>query len=274
MHISLAAEPLFTFLGITVTNSLLASLMVSVLLISAALILSKNIEGKPSRAQAVIEEIFSFIIDIAESAGGKEARRFVPLVLTFFFYILFSNWIGLLPGFGSIVIEKTVHGHHEVIPVFRGATADLNTTLALALVSVFAIQYYGIASAKMEYFKRFFNFSNAISFFTGILELFSDVAKLISFSFRLFGNIFAGEVLLAVVVGLIPYIAPLPFFGLEIFVGFIQSLVFAVLTLVFIQTAASEHAEELAYEKSEDIGEMKLGRESSKIKRKEVLNGN
>jgi len=263
MHISLAAEPLFTFFGITVTNSLLASLIVSLFLISIALLLSRSIKGKPSRAQALVEEIFTFIIELAESAGGKDARKYVPLVLTFFFYILFSNWIGLLPGFGSIVIERVEHGHHELVPLFRGATADLNTTLALALISVFAIQFYGIGSAKMNYFKRFFNFSNPIHFFTGILELLSDVAKIISFSFRLFGNIFAGEVLLAVVVGLLPYVVPLPFFGLEIFVGFIQAVVFAVLTLVFIHTAASEFSEE-----KED------GLNVNSMEGKGVLNGN
>lgn len=243
MHISLAAEPIFHIGAFAVTNSLLASFFVTILLILAALFLSKNLSGKPSRFQAVVEEMFIFIMDLADSVGGKGARQFVPLVLTFFFYILLSNWMGLLPGFGSIMITKIEGGEHEVIPLLRGATADLNTTLALALISVFAIQFYGVSKSKLAYFTRFFNFKNPVSFFTGILELISEFAKIISFSFRLFGNVFAGEVLLAVIAGLIPVIAPFPFFGLEIFVGFIQALVFAMLTLVFIQLAVSHHAE-------------------------------
>jgi len=243
MHISLAAEPLFHIGFFTVTNSFLASVIVSVILIIVAFALSKNISGKPSRFRAVIEEMFIFIMDLAESVGGKGARQYVPLVLTFFFYILLSNWMGLLPGFGSLELIRFEGGQREVVPLLRGATADLNTTLALALISVFAIQFYGVSKSKLKYFTRFFNFQGPIQFFTGILELISEFAKIISFTFRLFGNVFAGEVLLAVVAGLIPVLAPFPFFGLEIFVGFIQALVFAMLTLVFIQLAVMHHNE-------------------------------
>lgn len=243
MQISLAAEPLFHFYGLTITNSLLASFVTSLLLIVLAFFVSAALNKKPSRFQAVVESIFIFILDLADSVGGKKARDFVPLVLTFFLFILLSNWLGLLPGFGSIGLNVIQEGHQKFVPLLRGATADLNTTLALALVSVFAIQFYGISRLKINYFKRFFNLTSPINFFVGILELISDVAKVISFSFRLFGNIFAGEVLLAVITGLIPIIAPLPFFGLEIFVGLIQALVFSMLTLVFIQMATVEHGE-------------------------------
>lgn len=244
MNISLSAEPLFNIGGFVVTNSLLASLLVSGLLIIVSLVLSLNLKGKPSRFRAMIEEAYIFITNLAESVGGRQSRAFVPLTLTFFFYILLSNWIGLLPGFGSIVKYEMTHGHIEEVPLLRGATADLNTTLALAVISFFAIQYYGFSKNKFSYLKKFVNFSSPINFFTGLLELISEFTKIISFSFRLFGNIFAGEVLLAVILGLLPYIAPLPFFGLEIFVGFIQALVFAMLTLVFIQMATnSEHGE-------------------------------
>jgi len=243
MHISLAAEPLFHLYGFTVTNSLLASFITSILLIIIAVLVSSKLNKKPGRFQTIVEVIFIFIIDLAESVGGKKARDFVPLVLTFFLFILLSNWLGLPPGFGSIGFNEIEEGHTTFVPLLRGATADLNTTLALALISVFAIQYYGVAKLKLGYFKRFLNFSNPINFFVGILELISDVAKVISFSFRLFGNIFAGEVLLAVITSLVPIIAPLPFFGLEIFVGLIQALVFSMLTLVFIQLATIEHGE-------------------------------
>ena len=259
MHISLAAEPLFDIFGFTVTNSLLVSFVVTILLIIIAFSISNNISKKTSRFRAIVEDFFTFMLDLADSVGGKGARDFVPLVLTFFFFILLSNWLGLLPGFGSIFLEKVVHGEHEKIPLLRGATADLNTTLALALVSVFAIQYYGVSRLKLPYFKRFFNFSNPVDFFTGILELISEFAKIISFSFRLFGNVFAGEVLLAVVMSLVPVIAPLPFFGLEVFVGFIQAFVFAMLTLVFIQLATAGHGESSNHEGHEMGREVDYG---------------
>lgn len=245
MHISLSAEPIFNFLGFTITNSFLASLISSVLLVVIAFLISNSLQKKPSRSQAVFEAIFIFIIDLAESIGGKRGRDFVPLVLTFFLYILLSNWLGLLPGFGSVGFYRFVVGREKFVPLLRGATADLNTTLALALISVFAIQFYGVSRLKLSYFKRFFNFSSPINFFVGILEVISDIAKIISFSFRLFGNIFAGEVLLVVITSLVPILAPLPFFGLEIFVGLVQAFVFSMLTLVFIQMASIEHGEEV-----------------------------
>jgi F-type H+-transporting ATPase subunit a len=129
------------------------------------------------------------------------------------------------------------------VPLLRGANADLNTTLALAVIAVIAIQVLGVSAiGAIKYAKKFFNFSNPINAFVGFLELISEFSKLISFSFRLFGNIFAGEVLLMVIAFLVPYIAPLPFFFLELFVGIVQALVFMMLTLVFIKGATmSEH---------------------------------
>jgi len=244
MHISLSAEPVFRVGGFVVTNSLIASLMTSMVLIVFALFMSTAIKSRQTRFLAMVEEIFIFMLDLAESVGGKYAKRFLPLVLTLFLFILVSNWLGLMPGFGSVIIEKVDHGHYEAIPLLKGATADLNTTLALALVSVFAIQYYGVEKLKLSYFKKFIDLSSPIKFFVGFLESISEFAKIISFSFRLFGNIFAGEVLLAVVISLVPYIAPLPFLGLEIFVGFIQALVFALLTLVFAHMATVGHGDD------------------------------
>lgn len=159
---------------------------------------------------------------------------------------------------GEKVLETTATEHEEeitteehgeageteevLVPLFRGPTADLNVTIALALISVFMIQYYGIKQLGLSYLKKFFNFSNPINAFIGILELVSDFSKIISFAFRLYGNIFAGEVLLTVIATLVPFIAPLPFIGLEIFVGFIQALVFMMLSLVFINMATiAEH---------------------------------
>ncbi|OGG08962.1 hypothetical protein A2154_02010 [Candidatus Gottesmanbacteria bacterium RBG_16_43_7] len=159
---------------------------------------------------------------------------------------------------GEIVDEKlpdTATEPHEqsskFIPILRGPTADINTTLALALVAVLAIQYFGFVAAGRYYTLRFINLRDPINFFIGILEIVSEVSKIISFAFRLFGNIFAGEVLLAVMAFLMPFIAPLPFLMLELFVGFIQALVFSMLTAVFLNVAIShgEHEAHLAHDK-------------------------
>jgi F-type H+-transporting ATPase subunit a len=135
--------------------------------------------------------------------------------------------------------EKASHGEKIFVPLLRGATADLNTTIALAIIAFIAIQYFGFATLGFHYSKRFFNFSNPIMFFVGLLELVSDFSKVVSFAFRLFGNVFAGEVLLAVMAFLMPFIAPMPFLLLELFVGFIQALVFSTLTAVFINVAVA-----------------------------------
>src|SRR3989304_115219 len=244
MHISLVAEKIFEIGSFTVTNSLLASVITSLLLILASVFINKALKKSPGKMQSVIEMIIDWLDELAQSVGGKDTRAFLPLVITFFIFILLSNWLGLLPGFGSIGLYEIEEGHKVFVPLFRGATADLNTTLALALVSVFSVQFYGISKNKLKYLTRFFNFGSPIMFFTGLLELISEFSKIISFSFRLFGNVFAGEVLIAVITSLIPVIVPLPFFGLEIFVGLIQALVFAMLTLVFINIGLQIHGGE------------------------------
>ena len=127
----------------------------------------------------------------------------------------------------------------EFVPLLRAATADLNMTVALAIFAVIAIQYFGFSIVGFHYSAKFFNFESPIMFILGILELMSELSKIISFAFRLFGNIFAGEVLLAVLAFLMPFVVPLPFLLMELFVGFIQALVFSMLTAVFLNVAVS-----------------------------------
>lgn len=154
----------------------------------------------------------------------------------------------------STVHEETTaaeesHGSGKIfVPLFRGPTADLNTTLALGLIAFFAIQYYGIKFSGLKYFTKFINIKSPILFFVGILEILSDISKIISFAFRLFGNIFAGEVLLGVMAFLFAFLLPIPFYGLELFVGFIQALVFSMLTTVFIAVAVSHGDHEHAHQ--------------------------
>ena len=175
-----------------------------------------------------------------------------------------NNWAGLIPGVGSVGIfhETEVAIHRENVeifeetdavaeipeeaspsftPIFRPGSADLSFTLALAIVAILMVQFFGVRQfGGWGYFSRFLNFKNPVLFFVGLLEIISEFSKMISFSFRLFGNIFAGEVLLTVIIALAPFVAPIPFYGLEIFVGAVQALVFAMLTLVFFRMAVTE----------------------------------
>ncbi len=311
LHISFSAEPVFHIGSLAVTNSILTSLIVSVLLILFALFARKqlNTKGKPSKFQSfvelVIESLNGLIVDV--TGKGKKQAMFAPIIMTFFIFILCNNWFGLLPGVGSIgfiekpeaveavsethvkesvvpvseekteqvkketteatntraqevkteeVKETTVEAKGEeaaapthstegkFVPYLRAGTADLNTTIALALISMVMVQVVGFKFLGFHYIKKFFDFSNPIGFFVGILELVSDISKIISFAFRLFGNIFAGEVLLAVISSLVPIVVPMPFYGLEIFVGLVQALVFAMLSLVFFNIATIGHGGE------------------------------
>lgn len=144
----------------------------------------------------------------------------------------------------SVQGSEAEHAGAKVIPLFRAGTADLNTTIALAAISVASTQYFGLKVLGSHYWKKYFDFSSPIKAFVGILELILELAKIMSFSFRLFGNIFAGEVLLAVMMFLVPIIVPMPFYGLELFVGMIQGVVFAMLSLVFFNLATIGHGEE------------------------------
>jgi F-type H+-transporting ATPase subunit a len=164
-------------------------------------------------------------------------------VFTIFLFVLFSNWLGLLPGVSSITLG---HGT-DAVPLLRSPGSDLNFTLALALIAVTMVNVFGLAAMGIrERLSVFFNFQSPIKFFVGILELVSEFARIISFTFRLFGNVFAGEVLLAIMAFLVPYLVPLPFMFLEIFVGFIQAFIFGMLTLVFVALAVTPHEGENA----------------------------
>lgn len=242
LHIAISAEPIFNLGPILITNSMLVSLIITIGLSAFAIAVSKKIKftDRPRGIQAFLESIIEALFNFTASIGGERlAKQIFPYIATFFLFILLGNWFGLLPGVGTIgIIEKE---HHAFIPLFRGATADLNITLALALCSVALIQYVGMKNLGLGYFKKFIDFSNPIKFFIGILESVAEFAKILSFSFRLFGNIFAGEVLLTVMAFLVPLAVPIPFLGLEIFVGVVQALVFSMLTLVFMNLATIHH---------------------------------
>lgn len=295
LHISLAAEHIGTFYGMPITNSYLTTLIVMALLIALSVIATRKMTMIPGNAQLIAESIVGGLYDFFSAIAGKHIKQFFPLVATLFLFILVANWVGLLPGVGTIgfrepaeakevavaepkavtettpaavkedshapvaVVEEKpeeagtsaaaegeeagAHGETKFVPLFRAATADLNMTLALALISVIAMQYFGFRTLGAHYGSRFVNFKDPIMFGVGILELASDISKVVSFAFRLFGNIFAGEVLLAVLAFLIPFIVPLPFLFMELFVGVVQALVFSMLSTAFFNVAVS-HGEE------------------------------
>ncbi len=245
-HLSLSAEKIWYWGPLPITNSLIATWIVGGALIIFALYLRFSLRLIPLKIQNLTEIIVEGFYQLVQKTLGPRADYFFPLIFTFFIYITFLNWFGLIPGVGTIGIYKTIYeeGHlkETFVPLLRGGSADLNTTLALALISVILTQIWGFKTLGWRnHLQKYFNFKSFIRFFTGILELVSELARIISFAFRLFGNIFAGEVLLAVVASLVPLFAPLPFLGLEIFVGVVQALVFSMLTAVFIKMATSHH---------------------------------
>ncbi|HUE75250.1 MAG TPA: F0F1 ATP synthase subunit A [Chloroflexota bacterium] len=251
-HIQLPAEIVAFVGGFPITNTMVAAWLTIILLLVLFRLVTANLQMVPGRAQNLAEVLIEGAVGLAESVAGRErARIFFPLVMTIFLFVLTSNWMGLLPGYHTIYIQSPDDHHHgEMVPLIRSANTDLNMTLALALVAVVGATYFGIRQLGIgEYAGKFFNFrEGVIGFFIGILELISEFSRILSFAFRLFGNIFAGEVLLAVVGFLIPWIVILPFFGLELFVGFIQAFVFAMLTLVFMTVATTSHAHHESHE--------------------------
>ena len=244
---TLASETIFHIGSFEFRNTLITAIMTLVVLVFIGLVLKrKKYALVPGGFQNLVEVVVGGLFDFFKGVVGDEgkARKFFPLVATIFLFVIISNWMGLLPGFGSIGLWEEHEGHELFVPIFRSTYADVNMTLALALISVTAVQAFGIGILGFKkYAHKFFvsPLKDPIGCFVGLLELMSEFSKMISFSFRLFGNVFAGEVLLLVISFLVPYIIPLPFYGLELFVGFIQALVFSFLTTVFLTIGTTAH---------------------------------
>jgi F-type H+-transporting ATPase subunit a len=293
------ALPGVTIGGVAFTNAFLTALVVDVVLVVLAILGTRKMQLVPSGLQNLLEWIIEALYNLTETvASAKWAPRFFAIVATIFFYVLFSNWFGLVPGLAAIGVCEEHHvedvehaafpglaapllDHPEeaprpplgceagevIVPIFRSPSTDLNNNFALALISVGMTQVFGVMALGIGYFTKFFNVKGmigafrpdaqgqrrgcagmvgaflfgAIDFFVGILELVSEFAKIISFSFRLFGNIFAGEVMLLVLASLLPLILTIPFLGLEVFVGLIQAFIFFILTLAFFSIATVSH---------------------------------
>ncbi len=245
-EVSLAPEVLFHLAGIPITNTMLTAWLVVLVLILLARAAMANPKLTPRGLQNFVEWVAIGMLNVCESVAGRErGRRFFPFVCTFFLFIIVANWIEQIPllvdNLGLMISEGGKEAHR--VPILRPPASDLNMTLALALISWVTTQAVGIRAHGIGYVGRFLNVTHGpMGFIVGLLELISELAKIISFSFRLLGNIFAGSVVLIVISFLVPILIPVPFFGLELFVGFIQAFVFAMLTLVFMTIAEQETA--------------------------------
>ena len=236
IEVVLHAETITTWFGIPITNALITSWVIILLLAVISFFVGRNAKLIPGKVQTWFEALLGFVIDYMADVFESRtiALRYFPLIMTIFAYIFLSNVLEFTPGIGSI----GWFGPDGFLPLFRSVNTDLNVTLALAIISAIVTEVSGVMIIGfLKYGSKFVNFKSALGFFIGIIELISETARLISFSFRLFGNIFAGDVLVLVMIYFLPYVLPVPFMLFEILVGFIQAAIFALLTLFFIKVA-------------------------------------
>jgi len=255
------AEPILNFGNFTITNSLFSSILVTIFLIVIFILIKSKIKKIPRGIQNFFEMILEFGLNFTDSItqDRKTSEKLLPVVLALFLFILLNNWFGLLPVIGTVGFYEIHNGHNTFIPFFRGGTADLNMTLALALFVVIFSHMLGVFSiGAWKHLNKFINietlleipkkfkkdknviFINPVKFFVGFMEIIGEIAKVMSLSLRLFGNIFAGEVLLASMAMIFAIFLPIPFFFLEVLVGMVQAAVFSILTLVFLSMSTSE----------------------------------
>ena len=243
IHISLAAERLFSVWGVPITNTILTSFGIVVLLILVGFIFGRRLKLVPGRFQTAVEAAFEYVFGHVEQTLGSRAlaQRYFPLIATIFLFILVANWLHFLPFVGhAIGLENP--NTHGLAPLLRAPNTDLNTPLALAIISFLVVEISGIlALGILKYGSKFVNFkAGVIGFILGILEIIGNLARLVSLSFRLFGAIFAGEVLLLVLGVFVPYFLPVPLMAFELFIGLLQAAIFAILTLAYIKLALEE----------------------------------
>ncbi len=244
-HIELAAEKLWTIGPLVITNTLLTTWIVTGILLLFAYLATRKITRVPNALQNIAEYVIEGLQNVVEPIAQKKTEVFLPILVSFFLFILIGNYFGLLPGVGTIGFWEVKDGHDVFIPLFRSINSDLNTTLALGIISIFYTHYLAITHLGFKGYVGKFLSLNPIFLFVGILEFFGEITKIISLSFRLFGNVFAGEVLLTTAsTKLFAYLVPIPFYSLEILVGFVQAFIFTMLTMVFMVILTEDHAHE------------------------------
>lgn len=233
-----SGDAIFNIGNFPITNTLIDTLIVDLLIIIGIFAL-RNLKKIPNFFQNSVELVIDGFYSLTSGIAPKQAYNIFPYFMSFFIFIIIANLTGLFPGFGTIGFFKG----KELIPLLRASTSDINTTLGLALVSAVATHILAIkATGVREYLSRYFSL-NPIYLFVGFLELIGEFTKIISLSFRLFGNIFAGEVVISTISNIFAFLAPLPFLGLEVIVGIVQALVFAMLTMVFMAILTTSHNE-------------------------------
>ncbi|HEX7042731.1 MAG TPA: F0F1 ATP synthase subunit A [Patescibacteria group bacterium] len=237
MAAELAAPVLIQLGPLPLTNSLLHTLLVDGAIFATVIALKKKLSLIPGGLQNAFEYIIVELYGLTEQVAGKNARIIFPWFVTTFLFLLVSNWSALLPGFGTIGFQ-TKEGF---VPLLRSAASDINLTLSLALIVTVATHFLAIRTVGIKsHLLRYFSF-NPIFLFVGLLEILSIFTNVISLSFRLFGNIFAGEVVLTTISGMFAFLLPLPFMALELIVGLVQALVFAMLTMAFMSILMTPH---------------------------------
>jgi F-type H+-transporting ATPase subunit a len=271
-HVVLPSETVFSIGGYEVKNTLLASLLTTIVLLALFIPVTRKMKLIPGRMQSLVEMLVETLLNFIEGIAGKVySRKFLPIIMTIFLFVMFNAYLALVPIFGTWGGQIDFHGVKVIEPFFRSANTDINFTMALAICAFVFIEYWGFKSAGfIHYMGEFVKvgqfhhgmmglfkgkgraaladvFFGIINIFIGLIELLSHFIRIISFTFRLFGNMTAGEILLIIMSFLVPFLAGIPFYGLELLVGVVQALIFAGLTLVFatiaVESGHQEHGE-------------------------------
>ncbi|MDA1173605.1 MAG: F0F1 ATP synthase subunit A [Chloroflexi bacterium] len=242
-EVHLAPQQVVTVGGFTITNTLLSAWLTTIVVVLLFGLGSRSIKMVPGRLQGFVEMFLEAIYNFIKSvAGEKFARPFFPILATMFIFVAFNAWMALLPIYPTIGF--TADGQHEITThLLRSAGTDINMPLALAVISFLFAEIWGFKAHGFGYLKEFFRGPNPLDTFIGIIELLSHFIRLISFTFRLFGNMLAGEIVLGMMTFLLVFLVPLAFYGLELLVGGVQALIFMGLTLVFTVMAVASHGD-------------------------------
>ena len=234
---TIGAEPLFTILGHSITNTLLGTLVGDAVIVILVILVRRRLSLVPGRLQGAAEGLVDYLHTTTKQVAGDRVSLIFPWVAVFFIYIGIQNLLGLMPGFGTIGFYRD----GTLVPLLRAGTSDLNQTLALAVVSVVASHVLSIrANGVRSYIGRFIAI-NPLLLFVGLIELASELTKFLSFSFRLYGNISAGELVLGSIGSLVAFVLPVPFLALEILVAVVQAMIFSFLTMAFMTILTEPH---------------------------------
>ncbi len=262
-EIKLPAEAVFHIMGFPVTNTILATWFTIIVLVLFAWAATRKMKVIPGMLQTLWEYIIGALYGFCQNVAGENARKFFPIIATIFLFVITNAWLALLPLFGPFVVNT----HEGTFALLRSANTDINTPLALAIISFVCVEAYGFKAHGIGYLSKFFNFgplvrsfgqifrgkvkagfggliTGVINAFVGIIEFLSELIRILSLTLRLFGNMTAGEILLLIVTFLVPFVIIDVFFVLEILIGFVQAFIFSSLTLVFLNMAVASHEAE------------------------------